>query len=541
MSEENSGISPEVELEIDGVEVNPTLEVDAGELDVNPTLEMEMQVEMGGRSSELNAEAWAVGERAGVPVGSTDQTYHNNSKYYAQQAGGSATAAEAAQTAAEAAAEHYPYVDSTTGNWMVFDTQTAAYVDTGVHAQGSPGTPGVSPTVTVTDITGGHRVTITDGSGSHTYDVMDGQDGQDGVSPTVSVTTITGGHEVSITDAGGTDTFDVMDGQDGAPGRGVPSGGSTGKFCKKKSDADYDTEWDDPPYPSTMTGADASTAGTAGLVPAPAAGDQAKVLKGDGTWANEQDISGKADKASGATAGNFAGLVSGGNIADSNVKPADFFYIESSASTASRAYSKGDYILVNGTFSQATADISAGGSFTPVNLIPAQAALNGIMAAVVTNQENIAKAKADIGYVEDTNTATHAISKGQYVIWNGDLYKASAAIAIGTTLSSSNLTAVSGGIGAEVASLNSHKANYLEGTFTTKSQPQTDGATYTTTEAGLYMLYLSADNANAYFEINSQRVLEGNSSTRMFAYLPLKSGVTITHRGSGYADVKLIT
>lgn len=39
-----------------------------------------------------------------------------------------------------------------------------------------------------------------------------------------------------------------------------------------------------------MTGASASAAGSAGLVPAPAAGDEDKVLKGDGTWADERDI-----------------------------------------------------------------------------------------------------------------------------------------------------------------------------------------------------------------------------------------------------------
>ena len=39
---------------------------------------------------------------------------------------------------------------------------------------GAPGQDGVSPTVAVTDITGGHRVTITDASGDHTFDVMDG-------------------------------------------------------------------------------------------------------------------------------------------------------------------------------------------------------------------------------------------------------------------------------------------------------------------------------------------------------------------------------
>lgn len=32
-----------------------------------------------------DAEAWAVGERGGVPVSSTDPAYNNNSKYYAEQ------------------------------------------------------------------------------------------------------------------------------------------------------------------------------------------------------------------------------------------------------------------------------------------------------------------------------------------------------------------------------------------------------------------------------------------------------------------------
>lgn len=40
---------------------------------------------------------------------------------------------------------------------------------------GADGDDGFSPTVTVIDITGGHRVTITDASGAHTFDVMDGQ------------------------------------------------------------------------------------------------------------------------------------------------------------------------------------------------------------------------------------------------------------------------------------------------------------------------------------------------------------------------------
>ena len=107
---------------------------------------------------------------------------------------------------------------------------------------GTNGADGVSPTVTVTDITGGHAVAITDAQGTTTFNVMDGTDGAtgatgpqgpagptgpqgpagtngtDGVSPTVTVTSITGGHQISITDTQGTDTFDVMDGTNGTDG-----------------------------------------------------------------------------------------------------------------------------------------------------------------------------------------------------------------------------------------------------------------------------------------------------------------------------------
>lgn len=77
---------------------------DGIDVEVNPTIEMEMEVDMGSASSESNAEAWAVGERKGVPVNESDQTYHNNSKYYAQQAGAIIEEA-AAEAVAEAVAE----------------------------------------------------------------------------------------------------------------------------------------------------------------------------------------------------------------------------------------------------------------------------------------------------------------------------------------------------------------------------------------------------------------------------------------------------
>lgn len=52
---------------------------------------------------------------------------------------------------------------------------------------------------------------------------FDGKNGDPGVSPTVAVSAITGGHRISITDKSGTKTVDVMDGEDGDPGRGIKS------------------------------------------------------------------------------------------------------------------------------------------------------------------------------------------------------------------------------------------------------------------------------------------------------------------------------
>lgn len=95
-----------------------------------------------------------------------------------------------------------------------FDTNGGS----GEGGSGQDGQDGYSPTITVTNITGGHRVTITDVNGTKRFDVMDGTKGSNGVSPTVTVVNITGGHRVSITDATGTKTFDVMNGSGSGDG-----------------------------------------------------------------------------------------------------------------------------------------------------------------------------------------------------------------------------------------------------------------------------------------------------------------------------------
>ncbi len=65
-----------------------------------------------------------------------------------------------------------------------------------------------------------------------------GEKGTDGVSPTVTVEAITGGHKVSITDVGGTQSFDVLDGAKGEQGvQGIPGeAGAKGDTGEKGAD-----------------------------------------------------------------------------------------------------------------------------------------------------------------------------------------------------------------------------------------------------------------------------------------------------------------
>jgi hypothetical protein len=61
-----------------------------------------------------------------------------------------------------------------------------AKIDSIEGEKGVDGKDGVSPTVEVTEIIDGHRLTITDANGAKTVDVLDGDDGKDGTSVTVS-------------------------------------------------------------------------------------------------------------------------------------------------------------------------------------------------------------------------------------------------------------------------------------------------------------------------------------------------------------------
>lgn len=71
-----------------------------------------------------------------------------------------------------------------------------------------------------------------------------------------------------------------------------------------------------------------------------------------------------------------------------------------------------------------------------------------------------------LGYVELTNTATHNIPAGAYVVWKGILFRASSIIAIGDTLSSTNLTTVpNGGLNQLAANVDGRAYKYSSLTY----------------------------------------------------------------------------
>lgn len=102
--------------------------------------------------------------------------------------------------------------------------------------------------------------------------------------------------------------------------------------------------------------------------------------------------------------------------------------------SASNSYMKGKVVYNGGSLYIATAD-NAPGTFV------SQSWSQLILCDEVENKA----AESTLAYLENTNTATHNIPSGAYVYWKTGLYKASAAISIGDTLSSSNLTGADAG------------------------------------------------------------------------------------------------
>ena len=114
------------------------------------------------------------------------------------------TSTEAAQTAASEAATSAGNADQS--------AQAAAgslqELKNGIASGDFKGEPGTSPTVTVQDITGGHRIVITDATGTSSVDVLDGKQGDPGkpgdtgATPELTIGTVEEGDAPSATITG---------------------------------------------------------------------------------------------------------------------------------------------------------------------------------------------------------------------------------------------------------------------------------------------------------------------------------------------------
>ena len=76
---------------------------------------------------------------------------------------------------------------------------------------------GSDPTAEITDVGGHKNISIGIPAGEQ------GEQGEPGFSPVITVTEITGGHRITVNDAEGTQTVDVLDGEKGDTGNGIAS------------------------------------------------------------------------------------------------------------------------------------------------------------------------------------------------------------------------------------------------------------------------------------------------------------------------------
>lgn len=304
-----------------------------------------------------DAEAWAVGKRDGVDVGSGDETYHNNSKYYAWQAASSASSAadsetaaetaqekaEAAQTAAEAATVHQPVVGSN-GNWYIWSQQSGGYVDSGISAHGLPG----KDTPYCVDVDeNGHLLLYYTGDEVPDFSINDN------------------GHLIYTVNAENSESVDIgnvvgpagQDGQDGAPGRDGQDGqdGADGQDGQDGKSA-YESAQDGG-YTGTESQFNSDLAGIGFKYSKPASGIPASDL----TEAVRTSL-GKADTALQAVPNTYR-TAAEQDVIDAGKAPKVSIAPVESGTTASTAYGVGKWFYLGDKLCKAKVKIFAGDTF----------------------------------------------------------------------------------------------------------------------------------------------------------------------------------
>ena len=112
----------------------------------------------------------------------------------------------------------------------------------------------------------------------------------------------------------------------------------------------------------------------------------------------------------------------------------------------------------------------------------------------------IKKVQQGLGIVQDTDTATQAISSGKYVFWKNKFKKASTNIAENDTLSMSNLVDVNGGALNEITEHIATKT--YSATFSNASEAGSPGTTNVISRSGnvihVFFDFTMTGNVNAW-------------------------------------------
>ena len=239
-----------------------------------------------------NAEAWAVGERGGTPVTSGDPTYENNAEYYAGEASSSATAAGTSETNAATSEDNAEAWATGQKNGSDVPSGDPAYHNNSKYYSEQADDSAEDAEAWAV----GERDGVPVDPSDPTY-----HNNAKYYSEQMGLPSLAGLTDVELTSLADDDILQYDSNSSkwvNVSGSGLQPGDMTGATAldpgthglvpaPAAGDQDKvlngDGTWKNLP---AMTGATSLLAGTSGLVPAPAAGDEDKVLKGDGTWGN---------------------------------------------------------------------------------------------------------------------------------------------------------------------------------------------------------------------------------------------------------------
>lgn len=309
---------------------------------------------------------------------------------------------------------------------------------------GDPGDPGTAATIAVGTVVSGQTASVTN-SGTSTAAVFDfvlpkgdpgtpgadGHDGQDGAAATIAVGSVTSGQTASVVNSG-TSSAAVFDfvlpkGDPGTPGQD----GSDGA---------------DGVSPTVSTSA--ITGGTAVVITDAQGPHTFNVMNG----INGQDGAPGADGSDGSD--GFSPVVTTSSITGGTEV------------TITDAIGPHVFDVMNGATGQTgqtgpagadgyspTATVTKTGSTATITITDK----NGTTTATVSDGSDVSE--SNLATIE-TSPVTHAYSEGDYLVYNGLLYKVTAAIAIGESLTvGTNIESTK--VGDELSSLNSNNVYSL--------------------------------------------------------------------------------